>query len=251
MTKATTPTKRGPRGKQPDNVGTEDKILDVAEELFAAHGFHGVTMREVARNVGVDAALLSYYFHNKHGLFEAVFERRAGILNKERMDALSAYEEDAGADLTVEGAIDAFIRPVFWWSMCGGPGWKHYFALVAQVNNMPMWGGKTMGRYFDPVVHRLIGLIRKALPDRQEVDLYWSYHMMTGALTLSVSETGRIDRLSGGLCRSGDLEALFQRFVPYAAAGFRHANAPISLPLVSADLDKRRPRRGRSRAAGE
>lgn len=236
--------KRGPRVKRSDSIHTEEKILDTAEEMFALHGFHGVTMREVARSAGFDASLLSYYFQNKHGLFEAVFNRRAGVLNQERMEALDAYEKSAGTAMTVEGCIDAFIRPVFWWSMRGGPGWKHYFALVAQVNNTAVWGGETMGRYFDPVVHRLIGLIRKTLPGAQDSDLYWSYHMMTGALTLSLSETGRIDRLSGGLCRSGDLEAIFQKFVPYAAAGFRSAvksSGPPPLVPASVEPSPRRP----------
>jgi hypothetical protein len=38
---------------------------------------------------------------------------------------------------------------------------------------------------------------------------------------LTFAETGRIDKLSGGLCRSSDLDSVQQRLVPYVAAGFR------------------------------
>jgi Tetracyclin repressor-like, C-terminal domain len=103
----------------------------------------------------------------------------------------------------------------------GDAGWHNYFALTAQVNNTPEWGGETMTRYFDPVVHRLIDVARRDLPGASEVDLYWSYHFLSGALTLTLSQTGRIDRLSGGICRSTDFAAVFERMTPFIASGFR------------------------------
>jgi hypothetical protein len=78
-----------------------------------------------------------------------------------------------------------------------------------------------MTRYFDPVIHRLMELMQKALPQARLQDLYWAYHNLSGALTLTMGETGRIDRLSEGLCRSGDLETARTMMVRYASAGFR------------------------------
>jgi hypothetical protein len=78
-----------------------------------------------------------------------------------------------------------------------------------------------MTRHFDPVVERFIAAIRRALPDCDERDLYWAYHFLSGALTLTFAETGRIDKLSGGVCRSSDLDSVHQRLVPFCAAGFR------------------------------
>ena len=58
------------------------------------------------------------------------------------------------------------------------------------------------------------------LPDAAEEDLYWSYHFLSGALTLSLSQTGRIDRLSNGLCKSSDFESIARRMAPFIASGF-------------------------------
>jgi hypothetical protein len=44
---------------------------------------------------------------------------------------------------------------------------------------------------------------------------------LTGALTLSLAETGRLDVLSEGLCRSNDVAALKARLGPYVTAGIR------------------------------
>ncbi len=180
-----------------------------------------MTLRQVAARAGVDTALVHYYFDTKRGLFDAVFLRRARILNEERLRALDAYQREAGDHMTVEGVMAAFLRPVLEPSTHPWPGWRHYFALVAQVNNTPVWGGETMTRYFDPVIHRLIDLLRRVMPAARDEDLFWAYHMLSGALTLTLGQTGRLDLLTDGLCRSDDLKTAAERMIVFAAAGFR------------------------------
>ena len=229
MTKLDAPTaKRGrpPKARAAGAADTRDLILNAAEQLFSKHGFYGVTIREVAREAGVDTALVHYYFGAKRALFDAVFLRRAEVWNNERVDAINRYAAEHGDGMTLEGLFEAFLRPPFQWSMKGGPGWKHYSALVAQTNANPTFGGETMARYYDPAIRRLIELIKRVLPDAREVDLYWAYHNLSGALTLTLGETGRLDRLSGGLCRSGDLETAGDYMVRFAAAGFRAVCGP-------------------------
>jgi len=200
---------------------TRERILDAAETLFAEHGFDGVSVREVTRKAKVDVALAHYYFSTKRGLFDAVFLRRAAVLNEARLKEIDDYQIRSGpGKATIEGLIAAFLDPVLERWARGGPGWKSYFAIVAQVNNTPRWGGETMARYFDPVVRRLIDALRGVMPKSDDVDLYWCYEFLSGALTLTLAETGRIDRLSSGLCRSTDYDAVKGRMAPFAAAGF-------------------------------
>ncbi|MGE0828123.1 MAG: TetR/AcrR family transcriptional regulator [Hyphomonadaceae bacterium] len=203
-----------------------EAILDVAEERFSKHGFHGVTVRDVATRAGVNTALIHYYFKSKGELFDAVFLRRVEIVNQERLDSMDAYEAQMGDAVTVEGAITAFMHPTLVRLHNGGSGWRNYFALIGLVNSTTAWGGQVMTRYFDPVIHRLIALLQRALPGASKEDLYWSYNFLSGSLTLSMAETGRIDRLSDGLCRSDDIPALEPRIIAYAAAGFRRVCDP-------------------------
>ena len=218
MTQAAGPS-RGRRRKG-EGLDLRRAILDAAEQLFSAHGFYGVTTRQVAAEAGVDTALIHYYFDSKRGLFDAVFARRAEILNIERSAALSAYEAANACALSARGVIAAFIDPLVERALRGEAGWKNYFRLVALVNNTPAWGGETMHRFFDPVVHQFIDTLQRALPDAELRDLYWGYQFLTGSMMLALSETGRIDQLSEGLCRSTDLEAVRARLFDYCAAGF-------------------------------
>jgi AcrR family transcriptional regulator len=207
---------------------TRERILDAAEQLFAERGFHGVSVRDITGAAEVDVALASYHFGNKQGLLEAVFLRRADDLNDERiarLDAVLAATKGRRAP-SLEDVIDAFTHPLLDRASRGTPGWKAYFALIAEINNSQEFGQALMGRFFDPVVEKFIAAIRLALPRCDDRDLYWAYHFLSGALTLTFAETGRIDKLSGGACRSSDLVSVHARLVPYCAAGFRALCAP-------------------------
>ena len=203
-----------------------DRILDAAEDLFSKRGFDGVTMREVAELANLDAALAHYYFATKQGLFDAVLERRAELVFSERMGAFDAYEATNGDRVTVEGAVAAFVMPLLERARNGDDGWKNYFRLLALVNNDASHVAQSIMSYFDPLVHRLIAVVRRALPDAREEELFWCFHFLTGSLTLALSRTGRLDRVSGGRCRSDDLAAIEPRMVAYCAAGFRSVCAP-------------------------
>ncbi|WP_242445962.1 TetR/AcrR family transcriptional regulator [Sphingopyxis lindanitolerans] len=197
-----------------------EQILDTAELLFSKHGFHGVTLKDVAKQVGVHHTLLNYYFDDKRTLFDAVFARRAVVTIDKRMQALDDYDRSVGGKSTVEGALHAFLDTDLDLYIQGGEGWKNYGAFGAQASNSPE-GAEFMDKYFDPVVLRLIELLKKALPDADEADIFWGYHFVTGALMLTLARTGRIDKLSHGLCRSDDYEAVKARMARFMAAGFR------------------------------
>jgi AcrR family transcriptional regulator len=219
---------RRKRGKAAaDSAPRRERILDAAEALFAEHGYDGVTLRRIATRAGVDVALANYYFGKKLELFQAVFERRAALLNEARLEALRACQAQAGsAGPSVEQIIEAFLRPLELHQETGDEGWRHYLALVAYINNSPYWGRRMMSQLFDGLVQEFIAALKKALPQAREEDLYWCYHNLSGALTLTLADTGRIDSLSGGLCRSADFEAAYDHMIPFMAAGFRQVCRP-------------------------
>ena len=196
-----------------------DQMLDAAEYLFSERGFYGVTLKDVSERVGVHTSLPHYYFENKKSLFDAVVERRLPHSMSTRMEAMDRYEKDAGDKITVEGALRAFLDTELDNYGKGGEGWRNYGALGAQVSNSPEWGAEVMDR-FNPVVLRLIELLKKALPECPEETLFWGYHFVTGALMLTIGRTGRIDVLSGGLCKSEDFETIKKHMATFMAAGF-------------------------------
>jgi AcrR family transcriptional regulator len=211
--------KRVRRSKAEQRAESLEQILDAAEYLFSMNGLHGVTLRDVAQRVGVHTTLLHYYFDDKRSLFEAVFARRAGVTSGRRMEALDRYAAQAGDHPTVEGALHAFLDTDLDLYIEGGELWKNYAAFCARVSNT-LEGAELMDVHFDPVVLKLVSILERALPDTPLEDIFWSYHFVTGSLMNTLARTGRIDRLSAGLCKSDDFEAVRQRMARFMAAGF-------------------------------
>jgi AcrR family transcriptional regulator len=211
--------KRQRRSKAQQRAESLEQILDAAEYLFSKHGLYGVTLRDVAQRVGIHTTLLHYYFEDKRNLFEAVFARRASVTSDRRIAALEEYEKATGDHPTVEGALHAFLDTDLDLYFEGGEAWMNYGAFGARVSNTPE-GAALMDVYFDPVVLKLVSILKRALPDYPEEEIFWGYHFVTGALMNTLARTGRIDRLSGGICRSDDFPAVKKRMANFMAAGF-------------------------------
>jgi AcrR family transcriptional regulator len=74
---------REPRvGRRPGNQDTRGQIITAARQAFAAKGFAGASMRGIAAEAGVDAALIHHYFENKQQLFLATVTLPLEMLQK-------------------------------------------------------------------------------------------------------------------------------------------------------------------------
>lgn len=58
-------------GRRPGQASSREDILLAAQVCFAAHGYEGATVREIARYARVDASLIHYFFGSKRGVFAA------------------------------------------------------------------------------------------------------------------------------------------------------------------------------------
>lgn len=199
---------------------SQEKILDAAEALFGSRGFNGVSVKEIADAAGVDASLLHYYFATKAGLHAAVLARRADEVNGLRMASMQRYAEAHKGRLTVEGVLRAYLEPTFEFARAHGAGRLNYLNVVARLNSNP--AGAVPGvetTPFDPVIQHFIALLREASPGSSDADLYWFYHMLSGAITSTWARSGRIDRLSNGLCRSDDFESIARHMIAVFSEG--------------------------------
>jgi AcrR family transcriptional regulator len=68
-------TTRTPRtGRRPGASSTREEILRAARKLFAERGYEQATLRAIASEAGVDAALVVLFFENKPSLLAAAVE---------------------------------------------------------------------------------------------------------------------------------------------------------------------------------
>jgi len=101
----------GERGARERDMSSRDKILEVAEALYARRGFAGVGMREVAEAAGLGKSSLFHHFRSKVQLYLAVLERVLGRLDDRLGDALSQAGGPAEKlDRWMDAAIDIFAE---------------------------------------------------------------------------------------------------------------------------------------------
>lgn len=84
--------RRAPARPAPDGQ-TERRILDAAHAVFVRKGTAGARLQDVAREAGVNQALLHYYFRSKARLSEAVFRRAAGELFPQVFEVMASEVE--------------------------------------------------------------------------------------------------------------------------------------------------------------
>ena len=84
------------------DLSTETKIKEAAIRIFTAKGFNGCTSREIAKEAGINVALLNYYFKSKGQLFDIVI---ASVLNDftfSLIDVLKSNIKQQTKDLSVD-----------------------------------------------------------------------------------------------------------------------------------------------------
>jgi AcrR family transcriptional regulator len=87
------------------NPKQEQRIFDVAKELFTQRGFSNVAMRDICRAAKVTPPTIYYYFKNKEALFDAVV--RETISMSEFINRLDSECDKAESD---DSKIQAFTR---------------------------------------------------------------------------------------------------------------------------------------------
>ncbi len=87
----------------------KQRLLEAGEELFAEHGWNGVSIRTIAAKAEVSLAALNYHFGEKEKLLAEIFAARARPIAAERIRLLEALRADG--DLSLETVIEAFLSP--------------------------------------------------------------------------------------------------------------------------------------------
>ena len=140
------------------------RLLDCAEELFAAHGVEGVSLRAINAGAGLSPAALHYHFGSKEALVEALLERRMALLMARRGELLDALEHDAGTP-HCRGLVHALVAPLAELLAREGESGRRYLRLLSRLVADRNVDERFVVARFGRGIERLEPLLQRALPD--------------------------------------------------------------------------------------
>jgi len=205
--------------KKKPKIGTRDKLLDVAEQLFAKDGFDNVSIKDITDLANTRLASINYYFDTKENLFDEVIKRRAHILSAERLRALDEIRfDDKDSRDAVVSIIEAFVLPLLKKSVAGGTGWKSYCQLIARTAMHSFPANNLVGE-FNATALRFVESLGRALPSLNNKQAHYAFHFMLSSTLYIFTENERIDGMSGGQYKSSDLKDISTEMIQFIAGG--------------------------------
>jgi AcrR family transcriptional regulator len=199
---------------------TREKLILSAERLFAARGFDGVSVRDIANDAKVNSALVGYYFRSKKGLLAEVYTRHCAPLKNERERLLAECSADRRAP-TLEEVLEAFVRPSLEATQDGrgGTSFSRLRAILSAENSSLL--EQLVAENFDESSKMFVKALCKCLPDLGREDVLWRFHFLLGAIYYTATGPHRIKILSRGRCDPSDPVETARELIPFIAAGFR------------------------------
>jgi AcrR family transcriptional regulator len=192
---------------------TRTAILAAAERLYADRGFGDVTLRDIVAAAGVNLAAVNYHFGSKDELIAELFVTRSIATNRERLNDLKAAEEKGGGRAEIDAILRALVGPTL--RGCLGPDRERStaarFMIRASIESVPPIR-RIKNREVDHL-RKFAAALRRSLPDRGEVDLFWGLHFALAMAHHTIRESERLTRLSDGKCDLNDVAGIIERIV--------------------------------------
>ncbi len=198
---------------------TRTAILAAAERLYAERGFSDVTLRDIVAEASVNLAAVNYHFGSKDELIAELFVTRSLALNRERLRLLRAAEEKGAGRADIADVLGALVGPSL--RGCLGPENERStaarFMIRVNIESVPPIR-RIRNREIDHL-RKFIAAMRRSLPDRSDVELYWGLHFALAMAQQTVRDSERLAKLSDGKCDVDDVEAVIARVVRVAVLG--------------------------------
>ena len=198
-------------------------LLEVAEKLFAERGFESVSIRDVTQLAKANVAAINYHFGSRDGLIALIVTLSITPVNEERIVRLDTLEKKwSGKAVPLEEVIEVFTRPLLGAARKTELSEPLFCRLLGWIFSMPLENmPQAMEYQIRNVSDRFTRTLAKSLPTVSAEDLAWRFHFMSGSMIHMLLHQEMLHQLSNGASGNPTMEAVFGRFIRYAAAGLR------------------------------
>ncbi|MEF1253433.1 MULTISPECIES: TetR/AcrR family transcriptional regulator [unclassified Vibrio] len=203
----------------PARNSTKEKILDVAEALFAEHGFKDTSLRTITSKAGVNLASVNYHFGDKKTLVRAVLNRYLEAFMPAVQDAL--INLNLNDSYKMADVFESLRSPLRNLNDVRPNGTSRFMLLIGRgytdVQGHLRWFITT--RYQD-TLSLFTESVMKANPKLTQEELFWRLHFTLGTCVFTMaSSQALLEIAENDYGKAMDAKSVVDQLIPYLAAG--------------------------------
>ena len=191
------PAARGQRARSTRAAASESRLLDAAEDLFARHGYNGVSIRDIAAAARANISSVYYHYGSKQKLLEAVCRRRMLPVVAERAAAMAAAGAP-GKPASIEQLVAAFVGPTLRAAQGRGKGAATFRRLAGHLATDPTPEVRRAIRaIYDESVRAFLGGLRAIYGGADAESFFWGVACAMGAAVYIQSDLAHLAQMLG------------------------------------------------------
>ncbi|RNL60405.1 TetR/AcrR family transcriptional regulator [Nocardioides marmoriginsengisoli] len=170
-----------PRGRPP-MVGRREEILDAAVEVMAIHGIEGMSLAQLAEELGLSTYALTYHFGSKEGVLAAIALHVEQRLQREFTDRVNVDQVTVGS--LVRG----------YWTSYGNVGAAASTRLWLEIGLLASRDPERFPGFLDAMVDRWRVMVAGLLPGHPDAEEIGSiaFAVMSGLELLELARPGSV-----------------------------------------------------------
>jgi len=198
-----------------------EKILDVAENLFAEKGYAETSIREITKKAHCNLSAVNYYFHGKDNLYIEVFHRQMSKVECQDSPSISEVLCEIVGKITLEKLIrtfcNAFLQPFL-----ESGGNNTALKLVMKEQQNPHLPRHIREQLILPAQVEMKRALVKACPGLEDSAADLCIQSILGQLQHLTQTQAMFKGLNGRNKPVVEMAKSIEHIVEFSAAGVRH-----------------------------
>jgi len=204
---------------QSEGDTTRDRLLEVAERLFAEKGFDGAPVREITTAAGCNIASVNYHFGSKENLYAQVFQRRLSALREMRVSRLERALEEGGEKASVELVLETFTTAFLEPLADESEGRLIMELMSREMLNPHLPAEVFFEQMIDPVSDSLARTLRRVAPGLDDRSAKLCVHSVVGQLVHVIHYARLRFGADAAKWPGTDLELMARHITRFSTAG--------------------------------
>lgn len=216
-------------------VDTKTRILDVAEQLFAEHGFNDTSLRMITSAAEVNLASVNYHFGSKKSLIQAVLARYLDVFMPNIRSAMEQLSE-AGQPLAMSEVMSGCVAPLLALDSSFERGTATFMQLLGRGYTEKQGHlRRFITEQYGDALQAFMATVRLATPGVPDNELFWRLHFTLGTIVFTMASSTALSEIAeSDFGEKNSMESLIHRLVPYLAAAMTAPLPTVKQPSQSA-----------------